>query len=365
MREGISALDAKFEAQKIAFAPLVFQAASALLDLGILRAVSESGDDGLTKKEIAEKTDISEYGAAVLSEIALSMNLLKLSNERLVLGKTGWFLLEDDMTRVNFNFVRDICYNGAAFLTESVRSGKPCGLGVFGGKRRTIYEMLSDLPEQAKKSWFDFDHFYSDNAFPEALPIVFASQSKKLDAQPIHIFDIGGNTAKWAIACCKFTGGARVTIIDLPGQTAAAVKNAAAAGYEDSISVFACDVLDKTPFPKGADIVWMSQFLDCFSLDQVTLILKKIAASITPETDVFVLEPFWDKQKFAAAVYSLQATSLYFTCMANGNSKMYSYAELTEAVENGGFVLKTARHDIGANSYSLLQFKKEGPANEK
>ncbi|MDR2660325.1 MAG: class I SAM-dependent methyltransferase [Spirochaetaceae bacterium] len=360
MKEGISAVEAKFEAQKIAFAPLVFQAARALLELGILRVVSESGVDGITRKEIAEKTGVSEYGAAVLSEIGLGIGAFNFSNERFTLGKTGWFLLEDDMTRVNFNFVRDVCYNGADFLTESVRTGKPRGLSVFGENWRTIYEALSSLPEQAQKSWFDFDHFYSDIAFSDSLPIVFAPYSQDTGAQkPVHILDIGGNTAKWAIACCKYNSGARVTIIDIPVQFAAAKKNIAAAGYENRISFFACNVLDETPFPRQeAGIVWMSQFLDCFSLDQITFILKKIAAAVTPETDVFVLEPFWDKQKFPAASFSLQAASLYFTCMANGNSKMYRCAELTGAVEKAGFVLKTAHHNIGSNDYSLMLFKK-------
>jgi len=44
--------------------------------------------------------------------------------------------------------------------------------------------------------------------------------------------------------------------------------------------------------------------------------------------------------------------------MANGNSKMYRFAELTQAVEKAGFVLKSARHDLGSNNYSLLRFQK-------
>jgi hypothetical protein len=354
-RREISAVEAKFEAQRIAFAPLIFQAASSLLELGILEAVSKSGDAGLSQKEIAEKTGVSEYGVAVLCEAALGMNALKLAGERLLLAKTGWFLLEDELTRVNLNFVRDVCYEGAAFLSESVRDGKPLGLRVFGNEWRTIYEALGSLPEKVQKSWFEFDHFYSDIAFPQALEIVFSCGPK----EPRRILDIGGNTAKWAIACCKYNNDVKVTVADLPGQTERAAENAARSGYGERISVFPCDALSDGPFPKDADTVWMSQFLDCFSLAQVTLILKKIAASTSADTNVFVLEPLWDKQRFEAASFSLRATSLYFTCMANGNSKMYGYAELTDAIEQAGFVLKTAHHNLGSNVYSLLHFKKK------
>ncbi len=353
----ISAIDAKFEAQKIAFAPLCFQAIRALLDLGIMQEISDAGDEGISVQELCEKTKVSEYGIKVLSEMAVGMNVLKLKNEsgteKLFLGKIGWFLLEDNLTKVNFNFTNDICYKGAFDLEDSIKNEKPEGLKVFGDKWTTIYEALSTLPPKEKKSWFDFDHFYSDIAFPQALPIVYAEKPKVL-------FDIGGNTAKWAIASCKYDKDVHVKIIDLPGQTAVAEKNAADAGFADRISTYAGNILaEETVLPPAPDAVWMSQFLDCFSLHQVTKILKKVHSVATDKTNVYVLEPLWDQQRFEAESYSLQATSLYFTCMANGNSKMYRYQELVDAIEAGGFELKTAHHNLGSNCYSLLVFRKK------
>lgn len=363
-KDNIRAVDAKFEAQKIAFAPLAFQAIRAMLELGIMKTIEDAGDEGISRKELAEKTGISEYGAGVLCEMALGMNVIKFAadsdsniigtnEEKFVLGKIGWFLLEDELTKVNFNFTNDICYQGAWDLTDSVKNSKPEGLKVFGSKWTTIYEALSTLPEQAKKSWFEFDHFYSDIAFPEALPIVFTDKVN-------HLVDIGGNTAKWAVSCCKYNPDVKVTIVDLPGQTAVAEKNAAAAGFADRISTYSGNVLDSsTELPTSPDAVWMSQFLDCFSLNQITKILKKVFAAASENTNVYVLEPLWDKQHFEASSYSLMGTSLYFTCMANGNSKMYRYGELVDAICAAGFELKTAHHNLGSNSYSLLVFKKK------
>ena len=357
-QDSIRAIDAKVEAQKIAFSPLTFQAVRALLELGLLQKIEDAGDKGITLSELAASSGISEYGVGVLCEMALGMGVLRFSSgstegaEHFVLGKTGWMLLEDDLTKANFNFVNDICYEGAFRLIDSVKNGKPEGLQVFGKQWTTIYEALSSLPPREKKSWFDFDHFYSDIAFPEALPIVFA-------AKPRHLVDIGGNTAKWAVACCRYDPDVQVTIVDLPGQTAVADKNAAAAGFAQRISTHAGNVLDAaTVLPEKPDAVWMSQFLDCFSLHQVTKILRKVHEAATEQTDVYVLEPLWDKQLFEGAAYSLQATSLYFTCMANGNSKMYRYGELVSAIEEAGFSLKTAHHNLGSNAYSLLVFRK-------
>ena len=344
------AIDAKTKAQEIAFAPLAFQTVLALRNLGMLKSISDSGDAGLTAEAAAEKAGVSLYGAKVLLEFALGMGVVKLvpdiQEERYLLSKTGWFLLEDDMTRVNMDFVNDICYQGAFRLTESVKNGKPEGLAVFG-QWTTIYEALSTLPPQAKKSWFAFDHFYSDIAFPEALPIVFAQKPKK-------ILDIGGNTAKWSICCCRYNPDVKVTIVDLPGQTAVAKENAAKAGFADRIDTCEGNILaDSTVLPAGYDAVWMSQFLDCFSLKQVTKIIKKVVSAAGDNTKILVLEPLWDCQKFQASSYSLQATSIYFTCMANGNSKMYRYQELVDAIEAGGAKLETAHHNLGSNSYSM------------
>jgi hypothetical protein len=355
----IRAIDARFEAQKIAFSPMTFQAIRAMLELGILKLIEDAGDGGISLAEISSAAKISEYGAGVLCEMALGMNVIKFAEsnpaeEKFVLGKIGWFLLNDECTKVNFNFTNDICYKGAFNLKESVQNGKPEGLKIFGEKWTTIYEALSTLPEREKKSWFEFDHFYSDIAFPQALPIVFAEGNGVK-----NLVDIGGNTAKWAISCCKFDADVNVTIVDLPGQTKVAEENAAKAGFSGRIKTCSGNVLSaETKLPQSPDAVWMSQFLDCFSLHQVTKILKKVYESAGEKTKVYVLEPLWDRQQFEGNAYSVMATSLYFTCMANGNSKMYRFGELKDAIEKSGFRLDDAFHNLGANAYSLLVFKK-------
>ena len=358
--DNIRAIDARFEAQKIAFAPMTFQAIRAMIELGLLTLIEDAGDDGISIAELSEKSGISNYGVSVLCEMALGMNVIRITkdstcqkDEKYTLGKTGWFLLNDTLTKVNFNFTNDICYKGAFKLKESIVKGKPEGLREFSDKWTVIYEGLYRLDERSKKSWFEFDHFYSDVAFPVALPVVFGNKP------PATLVDIGGNTAKWSIACCKYNPDVKVTIVDLPGQTAVAEKNAAAAGFASRINTCSGNVLDEnTKLPANADAYWMSQFLDCFSLKQVTKIAKKIFEAASDNSKIYVLEPLWDKQQFEGNAYSVMATSLYFTCMANGNSKMYRFEELRDAIEAAGFRLKDAHHNLGSNAYSLLEFDK-------
>lgn len=342
------ALEAKFEAQKLAFAPLSFQAAKTMRDIGILAELQKAGEAGITALSIIKSLKLSEYTVNTLLEVGVVTDMVTLHDGKYKLAALGNFILNDEMTRINMDFVADVCYQGAFHLKESFLNEKPEGLKVFG-KWPTVYEGLAHLPEHVQKSWFAFDHYYSDIAFPAALPIVFARKPK-------NIFDIGGNTGKWALECLEYNNDVHVTILDLPGQLAKAEKNLKQKGFGKRSSFHEINMLDKAAkIPKGADVIWMSQFLDCFSKEQIIAILKKAASAIDKNARVFILEPLWDTQSFKAAAYSLNHTSLYFTAIANGNSKMYSADEMRECVREAGLKIAAEHHGLGENEYSLLE----------
>ena len=70
------------------------------------------------------------------------------------------------------DFEHGLLINGMmAFRNQLLEEGKPTGLKHFGDWP-TIYEGLSSLPAQVQKSWFGFDHYYSDHSFDEAFDIV-------------------------------------------------------------------------------------------------------------------------------------------------------------------------------------------------
>ncbi|MEJ2595209.1 MAG: class I SAM-dependent methyltransferase, partial [bacterium] len=254
-----TAVQAKYDAQKIAFAPMMFQAAKALRDLGILAYLQKYRRKGAILEDIAQTLELSEYGVKVLLEAGLSLDMVQVENEKWSITKTGYFILSDELTRVNMDFTNDVNYLGFYHLQEAIKSGKPEGLKVFGSWN-TVYEALSEMPEQFRKSWFGFDHFYSDYAFPEVMPHLFSKN------KPGKMLDIGGNTGKFSIYCAKFDPDVNLTILDLPGQVREAEENIRKAGLSDRISTLAVDLLDQSiPFPKGYDAIWMSQFLDCFS----------------------------------------------------------------------------------------------------
>ncbi|MDR1123362.1 MAG: class I SAM-dependent methyltransferase, partial [Elusimicrobiota bacterium] len=262
--------------------------------------------------------------------------------------KTAQCFLYDDMTRVNMDFVNDVCYQGAFYLKESFENGRPEGLKVFGGWD-TVYEGLAALPPQVRKSWFAFDHFYSDNAFEDIIKII-------LTQNPREVFDAGCNTGKFELAFFKAGFKGRMTLLDLPRQLAAARQNLEAAGFAGNCAFYPINMLDeKTKFPPAPDAVLMSQFLDCFAPREIVMIIKKAAAVMGKDSRLYILEPFWDNQRFEAAKLALTHTSLYFTAIANGNSKMYSQSELENCIKQAGLKLLKARQNIGAHEYTLLE----------
>lgn len=341
-----SAYQAQFDAQKLAFAPIMFQAAKSLRDLNILKTIWEHRE-GLTIEEVAKKVNVPVYGVKVLLEAGLSLELVYAREHKYFITKTGWFMLSDELTKVNMDFIHDVNYLGFFNLKESIENGKPEGLKVFGDWT-TVYEALSQLPDQVRKSWFGFDHYYSDESFPIALPILFESNPKK-------IMDVGGNTGKFSIKCAEFNPDVKVTILDLPGQLADAYKNIVAHGYSDRIDGFAINLLDHSiAYPKGYDIVWMSQFLDCFSQEDIVELLKKAKAALSENGAVYIMETFWDNQKTDAGRYSLVATSLYFTCIANGCSQMYHTEDMLALVEKAGMIVEKTYNNVGV-SHTILK----------
>lgn len=349
-----TALQAQRRAQEIAFAPVVFQVSRLMLKFGILDYLSEHRE-GASQAEIAAHAGITDYAAQVLLEASLSIGTVLTENDRYVLSKAGRFLLNDPMARANLAFNHDVNYLGLFRLEEALLNGKPEGLKVFGDWP-TIYEGLSSLPPQVQKSWFGFDHFYSDGSFDAALELVFGRGRKVR-----RLLDVGGNTGRWAMRCVSHDPEVRVTVMDLPQQLEMMREQTKGQDGADRIDGYGCNLLDEAAaFPaEHFDVIWMSQFLDCFSAQEVTGICRRAAEAMDPDTRLCIMETFWDRQRFETAAYCLTLTSLYFTAMANGNSKMYHSDDMRRCVEDAGLEVEEIVDGLGLGHSVMICRKRD------
>lgn len=349
----LSAYDAISEAQKIAYAPLVFQAVRVMRDLGIFEQLDQNSDTGISARNIAEKLNISLYGIETLLESGLSSGVVEKPDdgELYVLSKVGYFLLHDEMTRINMDYNHYICYLGMYYLEEAIKTGKPAGLRVFGENWNTLYEALPHLPDKIKNSWYAFDHYYSDSAYPAALPIIFENH-------PQTILDIGTNIGKFSILAAQYDPHIKITMVDLPDQLDNAIAKVNEARLGERIQPLALDLLDENSMlPENIDIYWLSQFLSCFGKDEIISILKRITNVMNENSSVYVLETCWDLQQHEPAAFALINTSLYFTSMASGNSKMYHSKDLIECFNAAGLRVTNTFYNLGICS-TLFECKK-------
>src|SRR5690606_20508873 len=101
-KKTIRAADALLEAQKIAFAPFIFQSSVTLKKLGVFDLIFDSRDQGgITIDDLSKKLSISRYGLGVLLELSESADIVhKSENGTYELTKIGYFLNYDKAVNV-------------------------------------------------------------------------------------------------------------------------------------------------------------------------------------------------------------------------------------------------------------------------
>jgi hypothetical protein len=149
--------------------------------------------------------------------------------------------------------------------------------------------------------------------------------------------------------------------MDLPQQLTMMQAQTAGKQGAERISGHGANLLDnQAPFPAGYDAIWMSQFLDCFSEAEVTSILTRAAAAMGSTSTLFIMETFWDRQRFDAAAYCLTQISLYFTAIANGNSKMYHSDDMIRCIKAAGLSVAQIYDGLG-KGHSIVECEKLYP----
>ena len=130
-------------------------------------------------------------------------------------------------------------------------------------------------------------------------------------------------------------------------------------GFEriDGYGINLLDNAQQFPTNKHYDIIWMSQFLDCFGEDEILSIVSRAAKIMDKDSRLCIMETFWDRQNYPAAAFALTMTSLYFTALANGNSKMYHSDDMERLVKKAGLEVETIHDGLG-HGHSIMICKK-------
>ena len=111
-KKNMSAYEAMYEAQKIAYAPVIFQVVRSLRELGVLKLLEQSGKAGMDAAAISESLELTQYGVETLLESGHSCGVVDYKkddntaykNRIYFLTKVGYYILNDVMTTTNMDF---------------------------------------------------------------------------------------------------------------------------------------------------------------------------------------------------------------------------------------------------------------------
>jgi hypothetical protein len=125
------------------------------------------------------------------------------------------------------------------------------------------------------------------------------------------------------------------------------VKGHPGADRIDGLGVNLLDESTEMPSDKKFEAIWMSQFLDCFSEEQIVSILRRATKVMDKNSRLYIMETLWDRQRYEPASLCLTLTSLYFTAIANGNSKMYHSEDMLRLVNQACLNTETIHDYLG------------------
>ncbi|RMG15263.1 MAG: hypothetical protein D6731_08740 [Planctomycetota bacterium] len=140
----------------------------------------------------------------------------------------------------------------------------------------------------------------------------------------------------------------RASTEPLPGRLQDAAATLRAAGLAGRADLHPVGLLaPDASLPSGYDAVWMSQFLCCFPREDVVRLLRLAASALDDGGRLFVLDISWERQENEVAAYCPIQTSLYFACLANGNSRMLRPDAMLACIRAAGLRVEEEVDDLG------------------
>ncbi len=167
-------------------------------------------------------------------------------------------------------------------------------------------------------------------------------------------------TGLWTRRFLENDPDVHVDLLDLPGVLEDAREEMEEAGMTDRVTFVERDLREPpVSFPEGMDVIWMCQLLDCFPPEGIDHLLTSARSVMDEETRLLIVELFPDRQQFDAASFCLDAISLYFACVASGNSRFYRFEQFREFVAEAGLRVETI-HDVPSSEHTLLDCRRDG-----
>jgi ubiquinone/menaquinone biosynthesis C-methylase UbiE len=305
-------------------------ALKAAIDLELFTAI---GDGAHRVAEIAARCRSSERGVRILCDNLTIMGFL---------AKTGdAYELTPDSSL--FLTKRSPAYLGSAadflFSSESVhnfeRLAEIVRTGVLPAEANTVADN--------NPVWVQFARAMAPSMTPQANAIADALAVDS--AGPVRVIDIAAGHGMFGITIAKRNPKAEIVAVDWAPVLAVAKENAEAMGVADRFRMLSGDAF-KVDYGAGFDIALMTNFLHHFDRPTCVRLLRKVAAALTNNGRIAVLEFVPNDDHVSpplAAGFSLTMLG------GTPGGEAYTFAEHRDMLAEAGF------RDVTAHPLPVLE----------
>lgn len=272
----------------------------------------------LSAGEIAEKTNATERGIALLLNAVVSLGLLEKKEDK--------YICTDEVA--------------AALSTSSKTSIMPFVKLAAGGWKR--WSELTDIVRRGKGPIkgpaFDIDHSEQE-AFTGAMHAAAYKLAPAIVAaiKPGHakrLLDVGGGSGSYTQAFLEASPGLRATIFDLPPVITLAQSRLATTGLLDRINFIAGNFY-KDALPTGYDLALLSAVIHQNSPEENTELYRKIFQALQPGGRLVVRDHIMNAEHTQPAGGAFFAVNML---VVTAGGRTYSYEEIKSSLESVGYI---------------------------
>jgi precorrin-6B methylase 2 len=297
-------------------------------------------EPGLSAASIQGRLGLQAYPTRVLLLSCSSTGLIFRDKETLRYynsSAASKFLLKNsDYSMLPFiKFNDQIQRRTLLHFTESLKENSNCGLREFPGDGQTLYERIANsYPEL-------------EALFQNALGSYTYFLSKPLwdlnDFSEVRLLlDIGGGDGTNAINLCKRHPSLNVIIGDTQTVCKKARINVNNHNLSDRITIYPIDAFNQD-WPKGADAILMSHFVEIFSEEKIMCLYRK-AYEYLPKGGRFIIWAAITDDVESGALQSAKS-SMYFLNTASGEGMTYPKTDHCKWLNAAGFHIKNI-HEV-------------------
>jgi SAM-dependent methyltransferase len=294
----------------------------------------------LTGEELAGRIGMHERAAATLLATLEAFGYVKRTRQGRYVNTpltTKWLLSNSPSHLADFlTWWHQLVFRfWDAYFEQVMRDGRP---------PQTIYEWLESQPDGWRMAQAGFE---------ATARLVVDDVVARIDVPQgsTRVLDVGGGHGLYSIELCRRHPEMTAAVFDLPVALERATENSRASGLSDRVRIMPGDYREDD-LGSDYDLALMFNVIHAHQPEENIRLLKKVAAALTPNGRVVILDQMEDK---AIGPMTRAANSLlglaYFTLLSG---QTYTYQTVTSWLSDAGFAVVGRKRLLKAPGTNMI-----------